>query len=264
MDPTAAAFVPTVTLNQSLGLALVNEQQAHSATRAALRKETERSAQLEDQIKEHQQQISRLTATVNSLGAIIKHNLEKTNTENPQAGNDTGLTKVAEEAALQDFYRSNPRLAKGVDPVTRSGEPQHQEKHESSTSSVETAVALPAKPNKVDENQLFNFDLLTSPQDDTSPMSALKQTLRKQFCIAEDVRDGQPMLATPAKSRTSVNKLIDISPASEESAEKESEQRHTSNGSDCSASWTVDVIKTSDTGVTPKARLLVSQFPGQP
>ncbi|EXJ78975.1 hypothetical protein A1O3_08475 [Capronia epimyces CBS 606.96] len=254
MDPTAAAFVPTTTLNQSLGLALVNEQEAHNATRAALRKEVERGMQQEEQIVQYQQQISRLTVTVNNLGAIIKHNLSKLGDENAARDKDVDSVKDMEEAALHEFYGSNPHLAKS--PESR------QEKHEhlACLDSRHPAVSANGMIVKVDETQLYNFELLTSPDDGGSPISALRQTLRKQFSIAEDLNANQSILATPAASRTSVNKLVDISPESAESDKEVIEEKYIAHVSGCSNHEEAGVTKPSSAGAVFKPRLLPAAF----
>ncbi|EHY51827.1 hypothetical protein ABEF95_003136 [Exophiala dermatitidis] len=260
MDPTAAAFVPTATLNQSLGLALVNEQQAHNTTREALRKEVERTAQLEDQIKKHQQQISRLTVTVNNLGAIIKHNLHKDVAVTPAKDKD------AEEAALHDFYRTNPHLVKNIENLGMTEDARGQDNNKGLTHAKGAAATVQADAVKVDENQLYNFELLTNPHDDGSPISALRRTLRKQFSIAESIGGSQINSAiTPSKQPIKDNRLIEISPESGESV-KEADQGEAvgtspSPGKDNKKAVTGKLFKRSDSSANLKTRLLTAKTP---
>ncbi|EXJ96468.1 hypothetical protein A1O1_01594 [Capronia coronata CBS 617.96] len=263
MDPTAAAFVPTTTLNESLGLALVNEQQAHNVTRSALRKEVERSIQLEDQIKKHQQQISRLTVTVNNLGAIIKHNLNKDNDEAPSRDKAACSAKDMEEAALHDFYRSNPHLAKGVESTGLPAESRLRENVEDLACPANKPATASANSMKVDETQLYNFELLTSSHDDGSPISALRQTLRKQFSIAEDLRGSQTTPTTPAKSIADGNKLINITPETEsgESLEEVKEDKDVQTGSCHGCNHTGDTGNLSVVAAPSKPLLPTAETP---
>lgn len=233
MDPTAASFIPgdsfsslglpdTTTVNQSLCLALVNEQQAHNATRLALNQEVQRCLELEAQNKKNVQQISSLTATVNNLGAILKHNVNHNCADREAKERSVDSAQDAEEKALNEFYGDNPRLTKnGGQTILHDALRRQRENYESQGYAIQKESVLGAANRaKVDDDaHLFNLDLLKSPNLDSSPASALRRTLRKHFSIKDDVKADKAIPTTPVKPRTRANKLINISPESAESAE---------------------------------------------
>lgn len=248
MDPMASAFTPSSSLcnlslqvsdaamsnlynpepaviNQSLCLALANEQQAHNETRLALEEESQRCLQLEQQIEMYIQKIARLNTTVNSLGAIIKHNVNKENEAHRNDSNKESTIEADQEGvSLKEFYRNHSLLRKDresekttlgedVKNVERQYPGGEEENDLTGTAALAETV--------VDEAQLFNLELLKSPKYDPSPESALRNTLRKHFVITE--ASVQTTIKTPIKTSADANKLIDLSPESPESPEDSKE-----------------------------------------
>ena len=237
MDPTSAAFMldnagtttglhDSTTLNQSLCLALANEQQAHAATKVALSQEIQRCMQLEEAIKRNQQQIQSLVTTVNNLGAIIKHNVKNQNADKKEGPIADKLAEDEEVAALKEFYRTHQQLTKNSDkPVLYDALKYQKEQHGARSRPVLKEVVASAsgvnigEVKELDDTQLFNLDLLKSPPFDDSPASALRRTLRKHFMIAEtENQKSDQMPATPFQTRTVTDKLIDVSPDSDMNA----------------------------------------------
>lgn len=232
MDPTATAFVPdgthpprstplqalpeSATFSETLCLALMNEQQAHHATKVALNQQVQRCSELEEQIKRNMQQIVSLNITRNNLGAIIKHNASKHGSR--AAGEaSTDQDEDAEEAALKEFYRTHQKLCRKRDETTGKDSLKTQKKQEFDDV-VATGVAHDAGPAlaaKVDDAQLFNLELLKNPEFDDSPGSALRRTLRKHFSIDCGLKD-KATPSTPAGKHSRGDRLIDISPESVE------------------------------------------------
>lgn len=242
MDPMASTFTPSSSLyssglevpdatmsssyhpdptaiNQSLCLALANEQQAHNATRLALEKESQRCLQLEGQIEENLQTIKRLNTTVNSLGAIIKHNLSKENEAHHTDGNKKGTAESnQEEADLKEFYRDHSRLRKDHESEKTEVRDMKDMERQYPGGKEQHGLAgiVAVAETVVDEVQLFNLELLKSPNfgPGPSPESALRNTLRKHFAITDT--SVQTTTKTPTKTRVNANKLIDLSPESPE------------------------------------------------
>ena len=232
MDPTASAFMPgtellspglsdSASFNNTLCVALANEQRAHQLTKAALSQQIIRNVELEDQLKRSKQQVVSMTTTINNLGAIIKHNASKQNSEDSTSYNHFGSSEDAEEAALKDFYREHQKLKDAVkereERQTRQ-ETDLKEPHQVNglpkKDTVETASASP--PGKtIDDAQLYNLELLQKPDECNSTNSVLRRTLRKHFSLDSGANDVKP-LATPSKQRGVISKLVDISPESME------------------------------------------------
>ncbi|KAK5209958.1 hypothetical protein LTR41_004590 [Exophiala xenobiotica] len=152
MDPAAATFMPSTapstvpsptlsalhstlhgsslvnpaTINQSLCLALANEQQAHNATRVALNQEVQRCMELEAQIKNNVQQIASLTVPVKNLGAIIKHNINKDNHTDTEAERGGSFAEDEENTAVasSESIPSAPQRIIVKMPSTFEGEPK--------------------------------------------------------------------------------------------------------------------------------------------
>lgn len=293
MDPNAASFVPSTamssptlpmssaalpsvsypdssTINQSLCLALVNEQQAHQATRLALTQEVQRCLELEAQLKRNLQQISSLTATVSNLGAIIKYNVNKEDAT--KAGKREQVFGDAEDADLKEFYRNHPRLRKSEEEGHLHDAIQRQIEDAESKGLLETTATEPvdaaANVVKLDDPQLFNLDLLKDPKFDDSPASALRRTLRKHFAIADDDHTQNTSPQTPVKAPTNANanKLIDISPESPESGQDTMDKKKMGKGPGLRGGKNDNSDADEHGSGTPQAakpRLLVSPYYGR-
>ncbi|KIW50754.1 hypothetical protein PV05_09542 [Exophiala xenobiotica] len=138
MDPAAATFMPSNTTSTlpsptlsaprsvTLCLALANEQQAHNATRLELNQEVQRCLELEAQIKKHVQQIASLTVTVNNLGAIIKHNINKDNHTGTKTERGGSVAEDEEDTAVasSESIPSAPQRIVVKMPSTFEGEPK--------------------------------------------------------------------------------------------------------------------------------------------
>ncbi|KAI1621317.1 hypothetical protein EDD37DRAFT_672975 [Exophiala viscosa] len=290
MDPNAASFVPTTamsspilpaasvnvtypdssTVNQSLCLALVNEQQAHNSTRLALTQEVQRCLGLESQLKKNLQQISSLTATVNNLGAIIKYNVNKDGATKEETRKKAHSSSDVEDADLKAFYRNHPRLRRSEEERKLHDAIQRQmdevESKDPSTTII-TTEPVAAAPNvvKLDETQLFNLELLKDPKFDDSPASALRRTLRKHFAIADDNKTQDKSPITPVKATVNGNKLIDISPESPEGGQDKMDKKELAKGSGLRGGHS-DNNKEDEIGVgapqaQTKPRLLTAENP---
>jgi hypothetical protein len=94
MNPSASAFTPGPTtspdttteelrrVNQSLCKALAEARQAHNATKVALEEEVAKRAKTEEEVKSLLKTNSSLASTAQMLGAIVKHNISKSNKTN--------------------------------------------------------------------------------------------------------------------------------------------------------------------------------------
>ncbi|KAK4936253.1 hypothetical protein LTR10_022840 [Elasticomyces elasticus] len=289
MDPNAASFVPTTamsspilpassgslnypdssTVNQSLCLALVNEQQAHNSTRLALTQEVQRCLELESQLKKNLQQISSLTATVNNLGAIIKYNVNKDAVTKEEASKKTDSLSVVEDADLKAFYRNHPRLRRSDEERKLHDAMQRQMEEAESTAQLTSIITEPvaalANAVKLDETQLFNLELLKDPKFDDSPASALRRTLRKHFAITDDNKTQDKLPVTPVKAPVNANKLIDISPDSPEGGEDNMDNKGIAKGSGLRGGHSDDKNREENglgvSQVQTKPRLLTAENP---
>jgi hypothetical protein len=92
MNPSAPAFTPdprsprtTVdelcVVNQSLCKALAEACQALKASKLALEEETNKRVNVEEEVKSLLKTNSSLASTAQMLGAVIKHNINNTNTK---------------------------------------------------------------------------------------------------------------------------------------------------------------------------------------
>ncbi|EXJ64828.1 hypothetical protein A1O7_01166 [Cladophialophora yegresii CBS 114405] len=222
MDPTAATFMPTAdalspgisdpaSISETLCNALANEQRTHNATKAALAQHITRCVELEDQLRRSKQQIASMSVTIKSLGAIIKHNTSKQNSEQDESHNKVGYSEEAEETALRDFYREYNRLRQGA--KKGSKEPGKGKEFVSDGSGQDNDLTKQEAVGVVDDSQLYNLDLLVKPDAGDSVESVLRRTLRKNFSLDSSADDGKAP-GTPQNTRDSLNRLIDISPES--------------------------------------------------
>ena len=93
MNPSARAFIPDPTApprttadelcvtNQSLCKALAEARQALKASKLALEEETNKRVKAEEETKSLLKTNSSLASTAQMLGAIVKHNINNTNTK---------------------------------------------------------------------------------------------------------------------------------------------------------------------------------------
>jgi hypothetical protein len=93
MNPSARAFTPDPTapprtttdelcvIDQSLCKALAETRQALKASKLALEEETNKRAKAEEEVKSLLKTNSSLASTAQMLGAIVKHNINNTNTK---------------------------------------------------------------------------------------------------------------------------------------------------------------------------------------
>ncbi|OCT46497.1 hypothetical protein CLCR_01831 [Cladophialophora carrionii] len=222
MDPTAAAFMPTadalspgvsdpVWISETLCNALANEQRTHNITKATLAQHVTRCIELEDQLRRSKQQIASMTVTIKSLGAIIKHNTSKQNSEQDGSHTTLGYSEEAEEVALRDFYREYNRLReaahKGEEETGKGKEFDNNDSRQENDTTKQEAVEV------VDDAQLYNLDLLVKPDTGDSAESVLRRTLRKHFSLDSSADDGKAP-ETPQNTRDTLTRLVDISPES--------------------------------------------------
>ncbi|EXJ61305.1 uncharacterized protein A1O5_11862 [Cladophialophora psammophila CBS 110553] len=246
MDATPSTFISegglagqnlsdSTSFSETLCVALANEQRAHNATRAVLAQQITRRAEVEDQLRKSRQQIASMTTTINNLGAIIKYNANKSDADTTGGHKKTNLSKADEEAALKEFYREHQKVKDAAKEKAQPKEKEQSTSKEYSGTGISAkkdvaGVAAAAASDVVDDAQLYNLDLLKKPTFDNSADSILRRTLRKHFSIDETADDGK-FPATPAKSRPSINRLIEISPESlggakeKEAAERENDMR---------------------------------------
>lgn len=228
MNPTAIDFLPPTELvspshtksssfDQTLCVALANEQRAHSATKDLLVQQISRCAHLEEQLKKSQTQIASLNTTVNNLGAIIKHNARKQNSEDKRSQKSIDWSESTEEAALKEFYRDYQKLKDQTkereDAKARQEKIHHIQSLSASNGDVNNIAGAQATTTSrmVDDLQLYNLDFLQKPDLSDSQDLVLRQTLRKHFSI-EDFADIGKTPVTPSKRRPGLNRLIDITP----------------------------------------------------
>ncbi|ETI28775.1 hypothetical protein G647_01226 [Cladophialophora carrionii CBS 160.54] len=222
MDPTAATFMPTadalspavsdpVSISETLCNALANEQRTHNITKATLAQHITRCIELEDQLRKSKQQIASMTVTIKSLGAIIKHNTSKQNSEQDGSHTTLGYSEEAEEVALRDFYREYNRLRgaaqKGEEGTGKGKELDNNDSRQENDPTKQEAVEV------VDDAQLYNLDLLVKPDAGDSAESVLRRTLRKHFSLDSSADDGKAP-ETPQNKRDTLTRLVDISPES--------------------------------------------------
>lgn len=228
MDPMAVDYLPPTELvnpsrpesssfNETLCVALTNEQRSHSATKDLLLQQLTRCAQLEEQLKKNQTQIASLNTTINNLGAIIKHNASKQNSEDKRSQKSIDWSESTEEAALKEFYRDYQKLkdqTKERAEAKARQERMHQVENLSTRNgdlSSSDGAQTAANGGMDDDLQLYNLDFLQKPDMGDIQDSVLRQTLRKHFSIENFANIGKTPV-TPSKRRPGLNRLIDITP----------------------------------------------------
>ncbi|KIW72637.1 hypothetical protein PV04_00817 [Phialophora macrospora] len=218
MNPTAATFMPaagvlspgvseSVSISETLCNALANEQRAHNITKTALAQHITQCIELEDQLRRSKQQIASMTITIKSLGAIIKHNTSKQDSEQDESRHTVEYSEEAEEAALRDFYCEYNKLSEA-----EKKREEEKRKELDNKDPCQDSDLTKQKP-VVEDAQLYNLDLLAKPDTDDSAESVLRRTLRKHFSLDSCPGDGKSP-ETPSHARGRLNRLIDISPES--------------------------------------------------
>ncbi|KIW30631.1 hypothetical protein, variant 1 [Cladophialophora immunda] len=263
----------STSFTETLCVALANEQRAHNATKAALAEKIDRCILMESQIRRNRQQITSMTTTIKSLGAIVKHNANGSKGKPPVAWwYETDVSEDNDEVALREFYREYQKVkdaAKEKDQYKEEEQHTEEERPGTGVSAKKdtTGVVVAPSSDVVDDAELYNLDLLKKPTFDNSADSVLRRTLRKHFSIDDNADDGKPPM-TPTRRRPSINRLIDISPESSgEAKEKDKTEREYDMGTpkketlvDNSANDSQQRLNASTTNPS-QVRLLTAQNP---
>ncbi|KIX00158.1 uncharacterized protein Z518_10295 [Rhinocladiella mackenziei CBS 650.93] len=172
MDPTVAAFVPDgssaaprpsdgTAINQSLYVALMNEQDAHNATKVALNIQIQRCAELEGQLKKVMQQVSGLTTTVSRLRAIVKYHIN--NKKRFKRGEENGSRGRCRRSCVEEFCHNHGWLTTNSDQGILYDALERQKKRYETHGYPEKKVVCGTTSTdsiEVDDAELFNWDWL--------------------------------------------------------------------------------------------------------
>lgn len=208
-------FPDPALINQSLTLALVNEQQGHEQTRIALHEETQKSIRLEEELGRCNGRIRKLQMRM-KLMEDIPHQNTSGEFELKSANISNGFVEGVE----QDVARLTQDSFGSVDggDVVAHDSPQRPD--------LDTAVAISTHSNgeesgvgvaeeaarEVDDSQLFDLGALEGEGLEDSLDSNARRTLRKHFFINPQQ---DTITATPVQQTS--NKLIEVSPDSNDS-----------------------------------------------
>lgn len=212
-------FPDPALINQSLTLALVNEQQGHEQTRIALHEETQKSFRLEEELGRCNGRIRKLQMRMKLMEDIPHQNtgggfgLESANIAN-------GFVEGVDQDIKQDVARlthNGSGSADGHDVVAHDN-PQrpdldtavvvgtHSNGEEKGVSVVEEAA------REVDDSQLFDLGALEGEGLEDLLDSNARRTLRKHFFV-----NPQQDTITTTPVQQASNKLIEVSPDSSDS-----------------------------------------------
>lgn len=231
MNPIASIFVPsgrlttygsdeaTITL-QALARSLAAEQHAHHATQIALEDSLSRVKELEGDMKKIEKQNKSLVSAVNMLGGIIKHNQHKVSRKD--------LTPTKLNSSVEEVKAEPEEPVHQMSPIVydvlakQLAEKEGRNCTEVEVASVADSLQVNEAGSTTDDTDLFNLELLQSPEREETAGSALCRTLRRHFFESPEM-DNTGRLSRVATPLQSTDKLISVSPD-----DKRSDNKYTS------------------------------------